>query len=114
MASSSQGVKLSASKNSRLDVEIPFLWPFWGGSFCKWLFTIVLALLILCGAVGSRLALIAIPKTEASRNDAQMFLALVIVIAVPYLLEFARCLWLHGIVPGHRWPSPVAILVVSI
>ena len=52
MASSSQDVKLSASQNSRLDVEIPFLWPVWGASFCKWLFTIVLALLILCGAVG--------------------------------------------------------------
>ena len=65
------------------------------------------------GAVASRLALIAIPKTEASGNDAEMFLALVIVIAVPYLVEFARCLWLHGIVPGHQWPSPIAIFVVS-
>ena len=112
MASSSQGFKLSASQKSRLDADIPFLWPDWGASVCKWLFTIVLALLIFSGAVASRIALIAIPKV--SGNDADMFLALVIIIMVPYLIELARCLWLHGIVPGHDWPSPVAIFVVSI
>jgi hypothetical protein len=115
MASSSHGFKLSASQKSRLDVEIPFLWPHWGASVCKWLFTAVLAILILCGAVASRMALIAIPKAKVSHsNDADMFLALVIVVMVPYLVEFARCLWLHGIVPGHDWPTPIAICVVSI
>jgi hypothetical protein len=114
MASSSEGLKLSASQKSRLDVDIPFLWPSWGASVCKWLLTIALAIMILCGAVASRMALIAIPKTNASNNDADMFLALVIVIMVPYSIEFARCLWLHGIVPGHDCPSPLAIFVVSI
>ena len=134
MASSSEGFKLSASQKSRLDVDIPFLWPHWGASVCKWLFTIVLALMTLCGAVASRMALIAIPiransnpssntildpeyevkASNTSTNNAEMFLALVIVIMVPYLIEFARCLWLHGIVPGHNWPSPVAVFVVSI
>ena len=131
MASSNESFKLSASQKSRLDVDIPFLWPHWGANVCKWLFTIVLALMTLCGAVASRMALIAIPKAnnaslnatsnatsypwyEVKASNADMFLALVIVIMVPYLIEFARCLWLHGIVPGHDWPSPVAVFVVSI
>ncbi|XP_028397748.1 chitin synthase chs-2-like [Dendronephthya gigantea] len=111
MASSSFEFKLSASQNSRLDVEIPFLWPRWGASVCKWLFTIVVAILTLSAAVASRMALIAIPRSKHSGNDAEMFLALVIVIMVPYLVEFLRSLWLHGIVPGHEWPTPCAIFV---
>ena len=114
MATSSEIFKLSASKKSRLDDEIPFLWPHWGVSVCKWIFTGLIAVLILCGAVASKMALVAIPKSKADGNNAEMFLALVIVIMVPYLVEFARCLWLHGIVPGHDWPSPIAIFVVSI
>ena len=86
MASLGEGFKLSTSQKSRLDVDIPFLWPHWGASVCKWLLTIVLALTTLCGAVASRMALIVIPKantTSNSTDDAEMFLALVIVIMVP-------------------------------
>lgn len=105
---------LSASKKSRLDIEIPFAWPWWGPCVSKWLFTIIVAMLVLCGAVASRMALIAIPKAKSGGNNGDMFLALVLVIMVPYLVEFLRCLWLHGVVPGHDWPSPIAIFIVSI
>ena len=116
MSSRYQTCQLTASQKARLDGEVVFHWPHWCLCAAKWIFTIVLGLLVLCGAVVSRMSLIAVPYSKSDPFNVTKefkFLTLVLIIMVPYAVEFLRCLWLHGFVRGHLWPSRIAIGLVS-